>query len=156
MQQTGTTFESRDYTVQSFVNGDFVYPNKSTPEPGEVADPSDHVQSPIVEERELGELTPIATVKALSDGIMDTPPAEPDAPLTWDSAVVKAAVVASVKQTQQLLDDRPGPYFTSSAEILGFARGGGYPQEPVIFEFSISDEQKQALTRWAARYETTE
>ena len=147
----GTTFETREYTIASFERGDFIYPQKSTTEDGEITNPTSP-SSEVPELGELGDLTPMAAARTLDDGAQEVLAVSEAQREMWEEAVpeVDNALATEKPNAPLRLEDQ---YFHRGGKILGATRGDE-SGTPTTLEFEISGDQMELLKRWAERYDT--
>lgn len=146
------------YTLEAFERGDFVYPRSGTLEEGELkespAGRSRKTRSPAV----LGDLTPIASMKSLGDGVTVQSAAVGDA-LPSDQSPSTITAQANGDPSAFLISTGGAapratvvkPYFGDTDVVLGFARGDDRWQ-PAKIDFEISDEQMQMVKQWVGGF----
>ena len=135
----------REYNLQSFANGDFVYPRQQQTDTGDVDSPV--VPPAPAEERELGELTPITSIRTLDD-----PPAEPvvlQSASDGDDEDIDITAPTAVSEIQATDET----HFGRDACVLAFERGSQNCEEHVTFKFEVTAEQKANLSTWVERNE---
>lgn len=148
----------RNYTLDAFASGSFVYTPRASvvPKEGEASSPlrppSNHC------DREPGELTPLAKIKSI-DGTLSAalgPHTEPRrvsmGTLEWQAALVGPALGLT-------LIPPPSPViraqlFDDNMRVLSFERGADQSQY-VTLSFEIGLETFALLKSWANRYTTS-
>ncbi|KAF7791634.1 hypothetical protein EIP86_002654 [Pleurotus ostreatoroseus] len=174
--QDDGTVKSRDYTLQAFADGDFVYPHRPDPETSNktaqspaapaAADTQQQppTSSPPTADRDDTPLSshPLVSAVKQADVTFATstvvPPAptalETEIPLTWEVKVALARGVPVAHPPPP--PDYDAVHFGASTQILGSGRGGSSWREALAWEFEVSAELKEELERWVYRYKTIE
>lgn len=168
--EAGPIIKARDYAIQSFVDGDFVYPHKTNPDNSDGAIQNLTTPSKAVVEPEHGEPTPVASatpddatalsgllinaLTRLTSAISTPPSGQEEIPLTWE---VKVAYARGIPITNPPPPpDYNAVHFGESMQVIGSSRGGNSWREHLTWEFDISTELRAALQQWTDRHKTIE